>query len=162
VRVVVPLTQIRKPVLSALQATGRPFELVDVSGSDRAYFDLLSRLWSNGETFCIVEHDIVIHPAALDELEACAGDWCGFPHDYHEWGEQYGLGCVKFTDRLIARNPTALRRVGVMSDERHPKRHWCRLDAWLQGVILPGSGERRCCHQPAVTHLGDGSAHGCI
>ena len=162
-RVVVPYagSPWRTEVGHALRAAGNPtFEWPDVSGSDRAYFDLLSELWRDGESVIVIEHDIIIHPTALDELSACPHDWCGFPHKYGNT-ITYGLGCVKFSAALIARNPDAMQRVGVMFDAHHEKRHWCRLDAWLQGCVLPGNGEVKCCHETVVGHLGSGCAHGC-
>lgn len=160
-RVVVPYTGTIDPrVLDALTIE-EDCACVDVTGSERAYYDLLSSLWRDGEAFCIVEHDVIVNPDSLQELADCPEDWCSFPYDYAEWGLTHGLGCVKFSADLIARNPTAMIRVGVLSDAKHAKRHWCRLDARLQGVILPSSGETLHRHETPVTHLGRGCAHGC-
>jgi hypothetical protein len=154
VRVILPYTKLRKPVIRALDATGYEYERHDVSGSDRDYFDLLVRLWDQGETFCIVEHDIVIHPTALSELHVCSGDWCGFPHTYA--GQTgYWLGCVKFTDRLIQRHRDLIARLGVIHGMNYPRRHWYRLDPFLQQVLLPNDGEQKCEHPTVVRHLGD-------
>jgi hypothetical protein len=161
--VVVPYARnpLAQEVIDALEATGVNCHPVDLSGSDRAYFDLLSSLWVVGETFCLVEHDIVIHPTALDELSTCPNDWCAFPYPYGGPKLAYGMGCVKFSADLIARNPDAMLRVAVLSDEKHPARHWCRLDAWLQGCVLPSNGEQRCEHETPVKHLERGCAHRC-
>lgn len=130
-----------------------------VAPTERAYFDLLSALWGKGEAFCIVEHDIVVNPSTLADFAACLHGWCTFPFEY--MGKPtHALGCSKFSADLIARNPDAMRKVGVMHDERHPKRHWCRLDANLR-VILELAGETRHEHETMVRHLGDGCAHGC-
>jgi hypothetical protein len=168
-RIVLPWTGIceasrcdKSDVRDAVEATGREIDWRHVGKADRDYFDLLSELWNEGEAFCIVEHDIVIHPTALDELDNCSHDWCGFPHEYMGCGLQWGLGCVKFGADLIARNPDAMLRVAVMSDATHDRRHWCRLDAWLQGCILPNAGETKHQHETVVRHLGRGCAHGCI
>lgn len=161
-RVVVPATNLRSATESALGATGYEWEAVDVSGSSRAYFDLLSAAWAEADSVVLIEHDIVVHPGAIEELDSCPHDWCGFPHEMGEWGVQYGLGCVKFSHELIVRNPDAMTRVGVLYDDKHPKRHWCRLDAWLQGIILPNAGETKHHHPTVVKHLGSGNSHGCI
>lgn len=152
--------RVDKAVIAATRY-GHAQRWYDVSGSDRAYFDLLRGLWNAGGAFTIIEHDVIVHPTAITELDACPEDWCAFPYDYGEWGLTYGLGCVKFSRDLILRNPDALQKVGVLSDARHPKRHWCRLDAFLQGVILPNAGETLHRHETPVTHLGRGCAHGC-
>ncbi len=163
-RVIVPYagSYPSREVEAPLYDSGCDYELLDVSASDRAYFDLLSARWAAGDSFIVVEHDIVVHASAFYELTRCANDWCGFPHHMGPSGIQYGLGCVKFTAGLIARNPDAMVSVGVMFDGTHPKRHWCRLDAWLQGVILPQRDEVKCCHETVVKHLGNGCSHGCI
>ena len=143
----------------ALIHSGWPYVQHDVSGSDRAYFDLLSGLWSDQETFCIIEHDVVINYDSLVEFAECPHDWCSFPYEY--MGKPTcALGCSRFSTRLIARNRDAMRRVGVMHDPNHPKRHWCRLDANLR-VVLELAGEIRHEHTTMVQHLSDGCAHGC-
>lgn len=160
-RVIVPFVHRHPEVESALE--GHDPEWRFVGDSDRAYFDLLSELWADGESFIIVEHDNIVTPASIPELEACEHDWCGFPHPYANQ-LHYGLGCVKFSAPLIARNPLAMVKVGVMSDARHPKRHWCRLDSWLQYLILPQAGEEQHRHETPIAHLGGpsrGSSHGC-
>jgi len=159
-RVVHPLTTANPDAIAAISATRYPVEFADVSGSPRAYYDLLARLWSDGRTFAVVEHDIVIGPDTLDSLAACPHDWCSCPYRYGNT-TTHGLGCVKFSAELIARNPDAMIRVGVMSDGSHERRHWCRLDAWLQGVVLPNAGEIRHEHSDEVTHLDSGCSHGC-
>lgn len=51
---------------------------VDVSHSDMAYFDLFEKLWSEKETFIIVEHDVVIWPGALHEMYDCPELFCAY------------------------------------------------------------------------------------
>ena len=164
-RVVLPLAgDTDHCVIAALDATGYRVESYDVSRRDRDYFDLISMLWADAEDFALVEHDVVVAPTTLDELSACPHDWCGFPHLYGIGAGAvltHSLGCVKFGADLIARNPDAMVRVGVMSDAQHGKRHWCRIDSWLQGVVLPGEGEVKHEHLPPVQHLGEGCSHGC-
>lgn len=162
-RVVVPCVGVPHwEVTLALREWRQWTALERVGHSNRAYFDLLSAMWDRAETFAVVEHDIVVNPDTLDELAACPHDWCALPYPYGRWGLHYGLGCVKFGADLIARNPDAMRKVGVMSDANHPRRHWCRLDAFLQGVVLPDAGEVLHKHDTPVGHLGHGCAHGCI
>lgn len=162
-RVILPyLPPIKGDVLWALRATHWELSARVVGSSERDYFDLLADAWATGETFCVVEHDIVVNPDSLDELYGCPHDWCAFPYRYGTCERYYGLGCVKFSADLIARCPDAMTRVGVMSDPTHEKRHWCRLDSWLQYVILPNFGEQMHRHDTPVGHLGGRvAAHGC-
>lgn len=162
-RIVVPYTRLSVPVLAALDATGRPHELVEMT-DDEAYWRLLRDLWSDAETFAIVEHDIVVHPTVFDELDACPEQWCGFPHLYVCGGESgyYGLGCVRFRASLLQAVPDAMEQVGEMSDAIHPMRHWCTLDKWLQAEVLPRAGMGRHHHPTVLGHEGRTPAHGCI
>ncbi len=163
-RVVVPVTDVRTETLSAVEVSGWAYDVVDVSDSDESYWSLLAGLWSDGETFCIVEQDIVVGPATLTGMAECASPWCACPYPYFV-GLYAGLGCAKFGSALLRNTPGAIERVGAMSDATHAAKHWCRLDAWLQ-VVLHQQGARRCIHA-SVGHLRpDGHlpypAHGCV
>lgn len=162
-KVYIPFTDLRKETLAAIVKSKCDYELVNVSGSDEAYWELLDDLWTRGETFAIVEHDVVIHPTAISELQQCGSSWCAFPTPYF-YGTHVGLGCVKFGSDLIKRFPSALDRVAELFDDKHPPKHWCRLDAWLQTRVLPQ--QERHVHQPPIGHIRSGSvirpSHGCI
>lgn len=161
-RVILPhVGNINPDVIHALEASEWDYEPRDVGSSDRAYYDLLAELWAAQGSLVLVEHDIVVNPRSIIELAYCQHDWCAYPYQYAEFGLHYGLGCVKLGANLMRRCPDAMRRVGVLSDTTHSARHWCRIDAWLQGVILPSLGEIMHRHEAPVTHLGAGCAHGC-
>lgn len=162
-RVIVPYTGAPDGrVWDALDATGWSYDRCFVGGSDRAYYDLLSDVWTAGETFCVIEHDIVVHPNTLDVLADCERDWCGCRYQYGP-ALTSGLGCVKFSAALIARHPDAMERVGEMSDALHPPKHWCRLDLWLNlGVLFDGGEGLRHEHEPPVLHLNSACSHGCM
>lgn len=149
---IVPHTTLQPDTAAALDATGWKWTPVDVSWHDGAYWSLLATLWDAGETFAIVEHDVIVEPDTLDRLARCPEAWCAHPTPYLH-GEHVGMGCVKFTDRLIAARPQAVEEVGDMHDLQHPRRHWCRLDAWLQTMVLPHTGVQRHVHQPALRHV---------
>jgi hypothetical protein len=161
--VIAPYTRQRPEVVKALAT--RVVEFCDVSGSDDAYWTLLDRLWGEGETFCVVEHDVIARPDALDQLANCSSSWCAFEVPYV--GITYaGLSCAKFSSELIARYPDALNAISELSDKEHPAKHWCRLDSWLQGYVLHPGGEHMCVHGPPLEHVrdedGDSSpSHGC-
>ena len=162
-KVYVPFTEVHKDTLAALVASKCDYELVRVSGSDEAYWELLSDLWAKRETFTIVEHDVVIRPDTIDELANCSFDWCAFPIPYLS-STHIGMGCVKFGVSLMQRFPDALDRVAPISDAKHPPKHWCRLDAWLQTRILPM--QERHNHTTVLGHIRSGDtispSHGCI
>jgi len=143
---------LRPEVVQAL--AGWDVAFVDVSGSDEAYWQLLADLWAKGAGFLIIEHDILVRPDSLDELVACHEPWCSFQVPYV--GRVYaGLSCAKFSAGLIARYPDALDRIAELEDERHPPKHWCRLDSHLQSHVLNPGGETMHVHGPPLGHLRD-------
>jgi hypothetical protein len=137
---------------------------VYVGARDDAYWELLNGLWSKRQSFIVVEHDIVVRANTLVELENCPYEWCSFGAPYFG-GVYHGLGCVKFSDTLISRHPKALEHVAVHPpDAKHPPKHYCRLDAYLQEEL---SSEYRHCHETVLEHVRpyDGPplpAHGCV
>lgn len=160
-RVVVPFTDLSIETRTSLEGSEWDYETVDVSGDDEAYWRLLRDLWDEGETFVVVEHDIVLGAYTLVDLARCEGEWCTCPYPYFH-GRYYGLGCAKFSDRLIARVPELMDLVGKMSDADHPPRHWCRLDAWIQRVLAKRS-IRPCLRHDEVGHVSDlVPSHGCV
>lgn len=160
VKVVVPFTRLRDEARAALDEWAPGWEGRDVSADDEAYWRLLADLWAEGESFVLVEHDVVIVEGIVDALAACPFDWCCAAYPYGR-GTIVGLGCTKFTAPLLARVPDAVERAGLVEDRTHPPRHWCRLDASLNRVLCD-AGEPRCYKHPDVGHMGGGgSAHGC-
>ena len=165
-RVVVPFVHIAPGVAEALDATGHPWEAIDVSGSDFNYWTLLSDLWSRKACLILVEHDVIVRPDTLAELEACPRPWCAFTVPYLG-GEYPGLGCVKFDASIIAAIPDALDQVGTMSNASHPPKHYCSMDHFLQRVVLPQTGMAQHVHLPALGHYREYEglpqpSHGCV
>jgi hypothetical protein len=162
--VVAPYTTFAPGVTEALDGTGWPWQAAYVGGSDDAYWQLLSDRWSDGESFTIVEHDVIVRTDTLTELSYCPSAWCSFAIPYL-YGEYAGMACVKFSAELIASCPDALGIVGLMSTAQHPRKHWCTLDSFLQAT-LQRTGTTRHLHEPALGHFrADGlppmPTHGC-
>lgn len=67
----------------------------------------LRDVWNQGSGFVIIEDDVVPWPGAIRQLLECDHDWCLFEHPRTMvcWeprsGFATGLGCVKFSDRLV-------------------------------------------------------------
>lgn len=159
-RVYCPYTAISPATRAALDASGYEWEPRDVSGSDTAYWDLLAELWTVGEDFAIVEHDVVPSPEALASFDACGHDWCGAAYPYLA-GTYAGLGCARFRAAIMARHPDLMSVVGGMSNEAHGPKFWCTLDAW-QRVVLQQRGERQCTAHPGAGHPSHSPSHGCV
>ena len=126
-RFVMPYTHLSEEVTARLDASGHPFERCDVSGSIFDYSALMEGLWQPSTPgIVLVEHDVVIEPGSVDELLACPEDWCAFQVAYLGQAEGHpGLGCVKFSQELIARHPDAMELAGQIWDGEHQPRHWC-------------------------------------
>src|ERR1700674_3770858 len=59
-------------------------EFADVGASDTAYGQLVATLWAKGESFLLLEHDVLPTVALLEEMWACPSPWCaGFAYAYH-------------------------------------------------------------------------------
>jgi hypothetical protein len=164
VTVYVPFTEFAPGVREALTATGHSVTEVYVGARDDAYWELLNGLWSERRSFIVVEHDIVVRADTFEELENCPFEWCSFGAPYFV-GVHHGLGCVKFSDTLISRHPRLMEQIAEHPpDEKHPPKHYCRLDAYLEQAL---SSEYRHCHETVLGHVRtyDGPpqpAHGCV
>lgn len=97
-------------------------ELVDVSGGDQAYWQLLRDLWRAGESFVLVEEDILPTRRAYNSLRHCPrSDWCVCPYRVNGVTDG-GLGFTRFSGALMRRHPDAIE--GIPPD----KRWWVVLD----------------------------------
>lgn len=153
-RVIFPWARWNDHVIEALrQATDYAWAF-HVGYDDTAYFRLLSNMWHQGETFVVVEHDVLVKPWSIDDLERCSHPWCAWQIKYGA-GFTPGLGCAKFTAEVMSQVPDAMERVGRCSDAGHPPMHWCRIDWWLQHKILPGAGLVQHVHGGPLDHLRD-------
>jgi hypothetical protein len=154
-----PHAEILPETRAALDASGYAWEARDVAVSDGAYTELLASLWAAREAFAIVEHDVIPHPEALAELEACPEPFCAFEYPYQ--GRMHaGLGCARFAASLLAAVPDAVEQTLAESTEAHPAGHWCQLDDRLSRV-LTRHGYAKHVHSPAVGHLRPWPSHGC-
>ncbi len=135
-------------------------ELVFVGDSDEAYFELLSALWANGESFCIIEHDVAPTVTEYHRIVGCDQLWCGALTPYFN-GNYDGLGLVKFEAAVLKAIPNAMELVGEIYDDTHPPKHWCRLDAWLQRRVLPEFGLTKHIHDSVIGHSHTEPSHGC-
>jgi hypothetical protein len=160
-RVVVPHTKRLAPqVLWALQKAEVDFELVDVSGSDEAYFELFSELWREQKPFTIVEHDIVDHGGAVKAFDRCEREWCAAAYPYLR-STYWGLGCTRFRSSLMERFPDLPDEVAAYDAPKHFPKHWCTLDQAVTACLRAQRVEWPHLHGE-VQHLGDNlPAHGC-
>lgn len=163
VHIIVPHTgDAPKPeTIEALKRETLPVDYCPLR-TDTDYYELLRNLWGDKQTFITVEHDIIPFEGAIQELLDCPHDWCGFPYEYPPFGTYVGMGCGKFAAGIMKRHPRALIDISEWHDDKHPRRHWCRLDAYLK-QYLAARGETQHFHAKLVGHLHNGRpAHNCI
>lgn len=159
--IAVPFTELRAETTTAL--TGKQVTYAPMLSFD-SYFDLLRDLWVQGRSFAIIEHDIVVNETTIDELRVCEEDWCAMPFPYRGNPRSFSLACSRFSEQIIARHPDLMEVIAQMHDEKHPPKHWCRLDAWIWQVLTE-RGEKRHdhVHSEAVGHIGPQEPkHGCL
>jgi hypothetical protein len=140
VKVIMPVA-IKYPEaqVALLRSRGRnTIDFEHVGHNQYAYWNLFVTLWREGEPFVLVEHDIVVRPSTIQQLEDCPRPWCGFV--YHEApGEPVaGLGCTKFTPGfdLPVLEPLV----------------WQNVDSAVGGIMRT-HGLVRHDHQPWLRHL---------
>jgi hypothetical protein len=158
-RVVVPFTELHLATDIALQNLAPHAERIDVSAAAypaTAYWELLKRMWADGESFIVIEHDIEIHDSVLESFETCAEPWCVFPYLYRGRSLfENGLGCVRFSDRLIETTPNLFAGMRPA--------HWTSLDGALCNHLEKRADEfglrpgyRPHLHWPEVRHHDEG------
>lgn len=156
--IVCPFTEVAPETSGALA----PYDVRYVEmDADDAYTGLLLGLWAQGETFVLVEHDIVPWPGAIEDLWGCPQPWCGFPYPFMG-GMHNGLGCCKFGASLVVDHPSTIADTLTESNNVHPRGHWCNLDDRITRQ-LHRRGVTKHPHLPTVGHVNaDRSGHGCV
>lgn len=144
----VPYTGVQPGVVEAAPA-GTIW--VEVSTSDVAYHEALSRIWAQGETFAVLEHDIICRPDIVHAFEDCPELWCTYgyeemchPQCREAWAN--ALGCTRFRSELMGAVPDALSSIppGPLTD-------WHNVCDGL-GNNLRAAGFTHHWHEPHVTH----------
>ena len=128
-------------------------------GTDRTgYWQMLTHLWAQGESFILVEHDVEIHGSVFPEFLNCWRPWCVFPYSGPPiLGGGLGapferaLGCTRFRSDLLREHPQLISSIGL--DWRRPEEHrdWRGLDARIASA-LDQAGEVPHVHSPPVRH----------
>lgn len=131
------------------------------STDDSAYWAFWSEIWAQQESVIVVEHDVVPSTIALKSLWSCPHGWCTQPYNYLRATDYRGLGCVKFSGRLMALVPDLWQRVAEMTDQAHPGKHWCRLTIRSTEVLNELRIARHDHHLQVAHPVHARNAHGC-
>lgn len=156
-KLVVPFTDLRAETYRATR-DWPGVRYVYVGDDDYAYGRLLREVWAEGQTICIVEHDILPWPGALEQLAGCDHDYCAFPYP---WTTTVGpaMGCTKFSADFLLTYPHAVEIATRIPSNYGEPGHWKQLDVWLQAAVLRDFyGEQPHCHLPPVAHLNEAQA----
>ena len=113
---------------------------VGVASAPIMYWRLVRSLWMAGRPFTIVEHDVVVRPDSVGELDACPERWCAFKVTTGE-GWVCTLGCVRFRPWAYWPVPEPTR--------------WQDLD-WTLEAALVKAGWQKHVHDPILDHVNPG------
>lgn len=105
-QVIVPFVHgmLHEGTVDVLERSGVQFALYQIDPADEfAYANLFATAWSRGETFVILEHDVLPTVEQLWAIVGCDHDWCSYPYDDDITlaGPMFGL--VRFHRRLMER-----------------------------------------------------------
>jgi hypothetical protein len=97
---------------------------VDVSSSPIAYYGALLEIWERGETFAVLEHDVVCRPDVVEAFEECPEPWCSYGYSdicHKECMEAWAnaLGCTRFRREVLEAVPDAMSSVPVEGWDWH-------------------------------------------
>lgn len=143
-KLVVPYApgRLNEYVPAVLSSYGHSPQFVELHG-DHGYSDLLKTLWAEGETFVLVEQDVLPWPGAVEELHNCVGLWCSCSYIHNgAHGLYHMLGCTKVSARLI----------GMLPHVWDKPVHWTRCDTHLYHEAR-ALGQDPHPHRPPVVHL---------
>lgn len=107
------------------------------------YGELLEKLWTVGDGFILVEHDIAPWPGAIHQLIGCDDDWCCYEYPLN-FGLVGALGCTKFSTKLLAKT----WRIPQLWYQTH----WGAVDGKLVAALRTAHGQDAHIHTPPVAH----------
>lgn len=104
-----------------------------------AYWELLASEWRYGEIdapLVVVEHDVLPARGVVEAMQACPRPWCASPYQLGTgvWLDE-GLGCTKFSAKLITDHPDLMEVVGRIDNDGMPARDWHRLDVRIARTL---------------------------
>lgn len=134
----------------AVESAPRDAIWVGVNSSVDAYYGAMLDLWDRGETFAVMEHDIICRPDVVKAFEECPEPWCVFGYSnicHVECMEAWrnALGCTRFRKEIIEAVPDAMRSIPRDSW------HWTYMCDGL-GNNLRAAGFKHHWHYPWVDH----------
>jgi hypothetical protein len=155
----VPFTKIIPATLECLE----PYEYTAVKMVEETdYPRYFQQRWEEGESFITIEHDTVFERGAIEELENCPEEFCGYAVGTYDavWDDENAkvkilpyrirhfvegtaptLALIKFERSFIKKHPNLWDGLPERTDLK-PRWQWC--DSWLHGYTNPRG---ILCHQ---------------
>lgn len=121
-KVIIPHSERNSSYLTvhlAIRSCGIVARTILLRGIDD-YHALLLKLWSEKESFIIVEQDVIPTPEMIHELWNCKHEWCGARYLIAGGYMIQPLGCTKFSAKMIEACPRMI--------EKLPHKRWYSLD----------------------------------
>lgn len=106
-RRIIPYTKILDVTYIALR--NQKYDTEEIKG-EYGYSRFFKKQWDNREGFINIEHDCVVWPGAIQELENCLEPWCAYDYSSDSnWALQQEqgilhsipLGCMKITKEFM-------------------------------------------------------------
>lgn len=134
------------PAARALLTEGVPCEIA-VCSADLDYGDALAAMWSRGEGFVVIEHDVVPWPGAMEAWASCEHPWCTYRYPFAPGKIRNALGCVRFSDELVRAHPDL--------PEQWQGAHWNEMDGRVYRAVkgVLGTREDPHLHEPPLAHV---------
>ena len=130
------------PAHLALHAEGIKHETPVLTGMF-GYWQLLTKLWADGESFILLEHDVTPWPNSLQLLWDCPEGWCVHEYPHGEPPQLiWALGACKFSAEFMESYKDSI-----------PQLRWEQLDHFPRGILkyLVKTGPH--IHQPGFAHV---------
>ena len=124
-RIVVPYTLLTKGCSDCLDAHAPHAERVYVGDDPTDYWQLLRRVWADGRSFILIEHDIEFSGECIEVLEECSSPFCTVAGYFR---------LTKFDAELMERTPD------VFATRPVSERHWVPLEWYAREAICEQAG----------------------
>lgn len=156
-KVIVPTTGLRPATMLYINDKvvdpGAEYEVVDVSSDHWAYTRVLEKRWSEGESFVLLEHDVVPWPGAITSVWNCPYPWCFYGYTPNIDLVENGcapFGLVKISDKLISDFPEVWSKMREYYEEGY-EYAWMYHDIFMFDYIVNQlKGPKPHQHWPSV------------
>lgn len=156
-KVVIPFTPVKYSLEAQEAHRAIPgAEWSDVSADVQAYHRLFSDLWLAGETFLLIEHDIVPNDEAMIQAEECSCWWGTSPYEGPPGRGLLtdSLGFVCFRAELMMAEPDLATEAwwDPEGGKTFAPGHWKRMDLRIAHQLRERGYEPHV-HDATVAHL---------